>query len=195
MIGGKECVPRPLGIRELTEVERDCLDRYKRQYLETYSRNLDLLPEAERVGVMAAKLDEVSRWDIDDLPPKHAHDPDRIRLTDGLKAWLTDTWGVEVGLADPRLRRLAAAALDQDVLTGATYERLANAKPPRVKVPYVHWWITGAYDGMITLIWACFRNSGVTREQVVESLGGNMTVLSELSRDIEKLSAPAAGNG
>ncbi len=195
-IAGKECRVRPLGIRELTEVERDCLDRYRRQYLETYQGNLDLLPEGQRAGLMARKLDEVGRWDVDTLPPRFAHDAARIKLTAELREWLISHWSLEGAQDDARLQRLAAASLDQGSLNEVEYRQLTGgALPPRVKVPYVHWWITGSYDGMVTLIWACFRRDGVTREQVAEYLGEDLTRLSELSREIEKLSAPQAGNG
>lgn len=195
-IAGKECRARPLGMRELTEVERDCLDRYRRQYLETYAANIDLLPEASRGGLLEKKLDEVGRWDIDSLPPKFAYDPTDIILTPPLKQWIVEHWKLDGDQQDNRLQRLAAASLDQETLSDAEYRKFTdNAEPPKVKVPYVHWWITGSYDGMVTMIWTCFRRDGVTREQVMESLGGNMTVLNELSREIEKLSAPQAGNG
>ena len=58
MIGGKECTVRPLGIQELTEVERDCVQRFKRQYLETFSQNLDLLPENRRTELLEQKMEE-----------------------------------------------------------------------------------------------------------------------------------------
>lgn len=195
-IAGKECRARPLGMRELTEVERDCLDRYRRQYLETYAANLDLLPEASRAGLMEKKLDEVGRWDIDNLPLKFAYDSAEITLSPELRQWVTEHWHLGDGLSDERMRRLTAASLDQEALSDADFRRMTGGdEPPKVKVPYVHWWITGSYDGMVTMIWTCFRRDGVTREQVMDSLGDNLTALTELSREIEKLSAPQAGNG
>jgi len=195
-IAGKECQVKPLGIRELTEVERDCLERYRRQCLETYAANLDLLPEQARVGWMERKLDEVSRWDVDSLPMKFAHDPTRVLVTDALKQWLIEHWDLGLDtIEEKRLRQLAAASLDQDTLSEEEYRKLVGSPPPKVKVPYVHWWITGCYDGMVTLIWTCFRHANVTREQVIDTLGNDLTKLSELSREIEKLSAPQSGNG
>ena len=196
MIAGKECQVKPLGIRELTEVERDCLDRYKRHCLETYSTNLDLLPEQTRAGLLERKLEDVSRWDVDSLPMKFAHDPSRIQLSDELKQWLANHWGLESDECDDaRLRRLAVASLDQDALSAEDYKRMTGASTPKVKVPYIHWWITGCYDGMITLLWICFRHGGVTREQVSDAVGNDLAKLTELAQEIERLSSPQSGNG
>ena len=71
-IAGKECKVRPLSIRELTEVERECLKVYKRTFLETFHDNLDLLPDDEAAGLMSRKLEEASAWDVGDLPSKKA---------------------------------------------------------------------------------------------------------------------------
>ena len=194
-IAGKECTVRPLGIKELMEVERDCLDRFKRSYLETYSSNVDLLSAEERSGLMIRKLEEVSRWDIDSLPHKYAHDQVGVEMTAELKAWVCHHWDLEKEESDIRMRRMVAASLDQEVLTADEYKAMTKKNPPRVKVPYVHWWITGSYDGMVTMIWICFKHSGVTRNDVIESIGKDLMQLNELARDIEKLSAPSAGNG
>ncbi len=196
LIAGKECTVRPLGIRELTEVERDCVQRYKRAYLETFASNADLLPEAVRQKTLEEKMEAVARWDVDDLPPKHAHDPERIKLTDGVRGWLAENMEVKPDAKDLHLRRMAATALDQGTLSAGDYTGMADGlRPPRVKVPYVNWWITASYDGMVTFVWVCFRHNGVTREQVADELGRNLSLLVELTRDIEKLSVPEAGNG
>lgn len=194
-IAGKECTVRPLGIQELTEVERDCVQRYKRGFLETYSQNLDLLPKERGEQLLEQKMAEVARWDVDNLPPKWAHDPKRIKVTEALKKWLKENLELKEDADDERLRRMAASALDQGMLTEEQYRNLTDAKPPRVRVGYVNWWITGSYDGMITFVWVCFRHNGVTREQCVEALRGNMALLVDLSREIERLSSPTVGNG
>ena len=90
-IAEKECQTRALGIAELTEIERECLDRYKRQYLRTFVQNLDMIPKGKRDSILEKKMEEVAKWDIDDLPPKFAHDPTRIKVTSELKSWLKPT--------------------------------------------------------------------------------------------------------
>ena len=37
-----------------------------------------------------------------------------------------------------------------------------------MKVNYVSWWITGTFEGMLTLVWLCFKSNGVTKEEVEE---------------------------
>jgi len=196
VIGGKECTVRPLGMAELSEVERVCLEGYKRQYLSTYTSNLDLLPEGDREGVLTRKLDEVARWDIGSLPVKYAHDPGMIKLTDELRVWMVDNLNVKADEQDESLlRSMTAVALDQETLTAEKYKELARGNPPRIKVSYVNWWTTGCFDGMTTMVWVCFRHNGVTRAQVAEELGRDISLIAKVSREIERLSRPAVGNG
>ena len=195
-IAGKQCTVRPMGLRELKEVERDCLERYKRQYLESFSANLDLLPADKRDRAMEQKVEASSRWDIDVLPAKFAHDPNRIKLNPELKTWLAENMDTAADADDKQLQRMAATALDQEMLGDEDYRKLSGgAAPPKVKVPYTNWWITGCFEGMVTFVWMCFKRDGVTREQVLEELGTNVNLLVEVSREIERLSTPQVGNG
>ncbi len=194
MIGGKECIVRPLGMRELTEVERDCLERYKRQYLKTWADNLDLLPPEAAAKLMEKKLEECSRWDVDNLPPKTAHDPRRVKLTEKLRERMAGWLAVAEG-DEGRERRLIASALDQGILSASDYRELTGESAPGVAVPYVNWWITGSYDGMISFVWKCFSQYGVTRDEVMEAVRGNLQMLAEVAQEIERLSAPQLGNG
>lgn len=195
VIAGKQCTVRPLGVRELSEVERDCLKRYKRAYLESYYDNMDLLPAGTRDGLMQQKVEDAARWDIDDLPGKTAYNPLRVVVTAELRKWLEQNFDLPKDADDLHARRLAAAVLDQELLTEPDYEKLAGSPAPKVRVGYVNWWTTGSFDGMITFAWACFKHDGITRDQVLEELGKNMNLLVQLTRDIERLSMPAAGNG
>jgi len=195
-IAGKECSVRPLGLKELAMLEGDCLAQYKRQCMETYAENVDLLPKDSRERLLEDKWDEIGRWDLNSMPTKFAYDPVRIELSDKLKAWLLEHWGLDGD--EPRmvrLQQLTAASMDQSTLSEDDYRSMTGKIPPRVRVPYSHWWITGCYEGMIALIWRCFRRDGVTREQVTDALSDNPTEMAEMAREIERLSAPQAGNG
>ena len=195
-VDGKECELMPLGVRELMVLERDCLDRYKRHYLETFSANLDLLPESQRASLMMNKMEEVARWDVDDLPSKEAFDGSRVLLTDKLREWLISYWGLEsTDVDDVRLQRLTAAALDQDALSKEKYQQFTDRLPPGVQVSYIDWWTTGAYDGMISMLWVNFKRYGVSRDKIIDEFGANLAKLSEKAREIDRLSAPAVGNG
>jgi hypothetical protein len=90
---------------------------------------------------------------------------------------------------------MAATALDQGMLTTEQYQTLVGVAPIKLLIPYVNWWITGSFDGMISVIWTCFRRSGVTRQEITDELGTNMQLLVEISREIERLSAPEPKNG
>lgn len=194
-IAGKACAVRPLGIKELEVVQRDCLERFKDRYLETWSKGLRYLPADKGVSLMAEKIDEAAHWDIDSLPHKFAYDARRVKLTDALKARLTEAFGAQSEIKEDRWQSLTAAALDQGLLTEEECVTLSGSKPFKAKIAYVNWWITGCYDGMISLTWVCFRHNGVTREQIEEELSGKMSLLTEVTREIEKLSTPKLGNG
>lgn len=196
-IAGKECTVRPMSIRELTEVQRECVKRYKREYLETFSNNVDLLPKSERTKFIIEKHEEAAKWDIDDLPHKYAYDISGIEMNRALRKLLTDLFGIDDKTSKNvvRMKQLCVSALDQGMLSSNQYRKLVGNPPVRVRVPYVNWWITGCYEGMITFVWVCFRHDGVTWEDVADELGKNPQMLAELTREIEHLTAPAVGNG
>lgn len=191
-IGNKECQVRPLGIKELTEAERDCLERYKDAYVATYIRNAPKLPGGGEL--LERKLEEAARWDVNNLPEKEAHNPAKVELTAPLKKWLRGQFDLD-GAGNNRYKRMAAAALDSEILSAEEYEKLVGKKPVKQAVPYVSWWITGCFEGMITFVWICFRRDGITREQVEDELGHNPALLMEISREIERVTAPDSGNG
>jgi hypothetical protein len=204
-IAGKECTVRPLTLRELGEIERDCLKRYKRQYLSTYSENVDLLEGNEATKLMEHKLEEVARWDISSLPLKYVYDPNRLNMNESLKKWAVDNLAIDTmdkdgkeiskSILDKVLKSNVATALDNQSLTDELYENLTGDAPRKMKVPYVNWWITGTFEGMITMMWQCFKRNNVTREEVEEAIADNPGMLAQISREIEHLSSPAVGNG
>jgi hypothetical protein len=59
----------------------------------------------------------------------------------------------------------------------------------------VNWWITGSYNGIVTMVWTAFKHNHVTREQVAEAMNKNLADMMEMARDIESLSSPSVGNG
>ncbi len=214
-IADKECQVRPLGVRELTEAERDCLERYRRSYIKTFVDNADLMPNGQMV--LVEKMETAARWDIGDLPPKTAYSVDHVKVSGELRDFLQEIFSLkkpptkaekrkmssqeyatllkESKLTDERWRRLAVNSLDNGTLSPEKFEELAGALPVKGSIPYVNWWITGCFEGMITFCWVAFKLNGVSREQVADALTDRPAMLVELSREIEKLSAPQAGNG
>jgi hypothetical protein len=197
-IAGKECAIRPLGLRELCEVERECLRSFRKQYMETYADGLELLPgsDEDRKQQIAQKLDEVCRWDISDLPVKHAYLADSVTVTDKLKEWMRSNFNtITDETNDNQYKLLTAFSLDQGLLTADKYKELTDQEINKTQIDYVGWWSTATVDGMLTFIWKAFSRYGLTRKQIEDDLGANVTRMAELSRQIERLSVPAVGNG
>lgn len=202
-IGGKECAVRPLGIAELTAIERECLEQYKENFLQFYIRHADDFPDGWEDA--KKKRDEAARWDVSDLPPKFSYETDGLKVTNDLKIWLrhnigyskTDEKGTKYSAVelDTMLRQLTAAALDEGILSEGQYKELTDSAPAKMKVGYVHWWLSGTMEGRLALIWYCFKKYGVTREQVSEALGLDKDRIIRIAREIEHLSTPSVGNG
>lgn len=201
-IGGKTCTTRALSLRELGEIERECLNLYRRSYLESYSQNGDLLPVNLKEKLMIEKFEESARWDVSDLPLKEVYDPARLVVNDSLIEHLAVIFDFTSGQFDKldektkkkQYQRLTATALEQGELSEDDYTRMTKNKPRKAKAGYVQWWITATYEGMLTMVWAAFKHNGVTKDEVSATLGKDLTMLVNLSREIEKLSAPSSGN-
>lgn len=199
-IGGKDCYPRPLSIKELTELERDCLSRYRRSYVSAYAENADLLGDDGK-KILREKFEEAAKFTVSSLPPKLAYDPKKVKLNNRLEKWVEENIeGYEIDDTSKEerekiLRRLVATSLDQSTLTPELYENLTGFRPVATRVGYVNWWITGTFDGMISMVCLAFRDSGVTRDEIAFEIGRNPKILIDLSREIEHLSAPEVGNG
>jgi hypothetical protein len=199
IIDGIECKARPLSIRELAEVERDCLSRYRKSYLSTFSENLEMLGEAGP-NLLQQKMEEAAKWDIGDLPSKWAHDTSTMPITTKLVDWLKGSFSFsEAGIAKEKIetliRQMVATALDSGVLSAARYKELVGHEVEKAKVGYVNWWVTGTYDGMISMVWMSVRDNGVSRDAVAKAIGTNPHLFIHASREIEKLTAPSVGNG
>lgn len=201
MIAGKECTIRPLGIRELTELERICLKEFKTEYLRTYAEGIDLIENGREIFLN--RLEEVARWDVSDLPPKFVYDPERMKVTKSVRVWLKDNIGYEekngeVKKNDPMLKQLCASSLDDGMLSEKEYKKLTGESPVKQLIPYSSWWLTGCKDGQISMLWICFKSNGITKEDILNELTiGNMNLemMSYLSRQVENVTVPAVGNG
>jgi len=196
-IDGKELTPRPLGIGELAELNRDCLKRYKKEYLETFSENRELFGIDGYDKLIAEKGEEAAKWDIGDLPPKSAYDSDKVKMTDALVDWVSDTFGLDKKTKvdqEERFKRTVAYALDVTILSDEEYEEKTGEAPTKLKVAYVNWWMTGHPDGMISSMWLCFKSQGISRDQIIEHVGRDQSKATDMVREIEHLSAPAMGN-
>lgn len=196
---GKECQPRPLTIKELTELQRDCLAKYRRSYVEAYSQNVDFLPEDERRPFIREKIEEAAKMDLSSLPRKDAYDARRVVLTPELEKWLEENIiGYKRDEKDKEgkvAKRIVVGSLDAELLSLEEYEKLTKQKIKPTKVGYVDWWVTGSFEGMISMINLVFKGCGVTEDELCREVSRNPALLMNLSREIEHLSAPEVGNG
>jgi len=209
-IAGKECKIRPLSLVELTELERDCLERYQDRYLATFYRNQKLLKsgengESDGSELLMQKIEEVAKWDITDLPPKYVYDSDKLSINPKLQSWLKNHVGFSrkgpkgVKLTeeelDAHLRSLTANVLDQGILTDEEYKEMVKKPAEKRKMGYVGWWTTSCFEGRISTLYVCLKDSGLSREELVRYLQKEPEILMDAVLEIERLSAPAAGNG
>ena len=179
-----------MSIKELTEAEQLCLEQYREKYLKVWKENS---PSNE---ILLEKIEAAARWDVSDLPPKQAFDPGAIKVTEELKKFVAEELSLDATkLMEGRTKQLAAALLDQGILKPETYKSLAGRSIYPVKIPYVSWWVTGCFDGMITVVWLCFKKYGVTKEQVIEKMAEDQALLIDVSREVERASTPDLGNG
>ena len=193
---GKECQVRGLGIKSLTEAERECLKDYRRSYLETYAENIDLIPNGQ--AVLERKIEEAAKWDVNDLPSKKGYDAAKVKVTAKLKKFVIehfDSKEDEDAFDDKKVKRFTAALLDEEILTVEQYKVLTGKTIHSTPIPYVHWWITGSMEGKLTMIWLCFKQDGITKQQISDRLGMDGALLTDISREMESFSTPAVGNG
>jgi len=192
-IAGKECQIYPLTIRELMEIERECLKRYKRMYLQTFVDNLDLIPPEQREKIILIQTTDVAKWDIDDLPKKFSYDIRRIILSDQLREWVKSQLQIESD-DDVYLKRIVVSALNQHELTEDTYEKLTGSRPARYEVGYVNWWITSDHEGLLVFAWTAMKKNEITQEEFMVYIAENPQQLVSITREIELLSSPQLGN-
>lgn len=209
-VAGKECTVRPLKLRELTELQRMCLECYKDKHIESYARGVKksaviFTDVEEQKRLVQEEIEKVSSWDLDDLPVKYVYDASSVVITDKLKEWLyknTDFDDKGIGgkkLSDSKLdvkiRRRVVTSLENNALSEDVYKELTGSEPVKVKVKYEAWWVTATVEGMLATIWMAFRDNGLERDDVINELGDNPDLMTQLSREIEHLTAPASGNG
>lgn len=198
-IKGKVYKLRPLTVKELTEIQRTCLKRYQRQYMETFKNNIDLLADTpdKQQDLLSAELQKVSRWGLDDLPVKEVYDASRVTVTPELKAWLRVNLGASENVlaTETKCRQLVTTALDGAVLTPDVCFKLTGTVPSVIKTGYANWWVTGSSEGMIHFVWLSIRSDEVSEQDIENEISGQYESIVLAARDVEKISVPDLGNG
>lgn len=75
-IGGKSFEFRPLSLKDWGAIERQAKQQYRRELIELYSKNLDLMPEHMRDEAIQKAFDRAEAIDVDDLPEKSISMPE-----------------------------------------------------------------------------------------------------------------------
>lgn len=204
LIAGVLCKPRPLAMKELGELERLCLASYRRSFIQTFSENLDLLPESTGRMLIQQKMEEAARLDLNTLPVRFAYPSDKVKMTPELAAWLNENLD---GYSEPaeneteaqtetRLKQLVGVALEGGLISEAEYGELTNgAKLRKSKVPYVSWWISSTFDGRMAMAWMAFSKCGITRAAFEDAVSADPGMLVRMAQRIQTLTVPAVGNG
>lgn len=198
-IKGKKYDLRPLSVKELTEIQRTCLKRYQRQYMEVFKSSIDLLADTaeQQQDLLFKELQKVGTWSIQDLPMKDVFDASWVKVTDELKTWLIQNLGAtpQVLTSDVKVRLLLATALDGGVLTADTCLKLTGTTPRRIRTGYVNWWVTACNEGMVHFVWLSIRGSGITEEELTDQISQKYEDIVVAAREVEDMSVPAVGNG
>jgi len=191
VVGEEHYTLRPIVAQHLVDLEREALDHYKSQYLNTFVKNRDLLGD-KADEVILQKMEEVARWDLNDLPRKVAFDVSRIPITDELKKWVKEKFD-EVPGTDTGIRSLVSTALDQERITSDEIKEMSGKTPLQGRVRYDQWWVTATTEGMVSFITSsvCHEHPNVTRKAVAS---WPFSKITEASRRVEKITSADMGN-
>jgi len=192
-VNGKEYRLRPVRVQNLCDLENDALQYYKRQCLQTYKENLDLLDVEDQKHFMREKLDEVARWGVQDLPHKSAFDVSLVPVNDKLKKWISDEYGISPE-RDTGYLALLSNALDNGNITPEEIQKVSGRKPISGRVRYDQWWMTANYSGMVCLIYNSVRSDDdkVTKDEIKS---WPFPKIAEAATIVERLTAANMGNG
>jgi hypothetical protein len=198
-INGKTRKLRPLTVRELAEVERECLRAYRRQYMEAYTDSINFLPAGtDKMALIMRKTDEICRWDVKDLPPQTVYDPSDVVVTPSLVALLRTKLSEKNGGAprgDTENRGVAAILLNNRTLTPDEYQAAAGVSAVPHLVSYVQWWVTGCFAGMVTFIASCVEGNDLTRNEIEDYIADSGTRAAQVAKELEAVSSPRSDFG
>lgn len=181
---------RPVVAQHLCDLERDALRHYKRQYLATFAENADLLGNGAAGALIEKKMEEIARWDIQDLPQKTAYDIRACPVTPAAREWAAEhAPDVETG-NDRAVMAVLMTGLDNGELSSEDVERMTGRRPRRGKVRYDQWWVTTSMEGMIGFV--SYSVEGASRGDVAS---WPPVKLIEAVRVVETLTAADLKNG
>ena len=192
VVGKKTYKLRPVVAQHLVDLEREALSHYRRQHLQMYRENADLLGE-EATKFIAEEFRRVAGWDLGDLPQKDAFDTGNLPIPNNAKHWIEENYG-EVPETDAGIRAVLNTALDQGKLTPTRVRELTGKAPVQGRIRYDQWWVTATTIGMISFIASAVRmeHPEVTPEMVAS---WSFNTIAEASRKVESITSASMGNG
>ena len=190
-VNGNTYTVRPVVAQHLCDLEQEALRYYKRQYIQTFKDNTDVLGDGAD-EVLREKLEEIAHWDLSKLPQRDAYDSSKCPITKELQKW-----GVaesEEVLTDTALKGLLNVSLDNGVITSEEVREMTGKAPQHGKIRYDQWWVTGSAAGMISMITSSLNQDHpeVTRKDVAS---WPFVKLAEVSRIVGGLTQPDLKNG
>jgi len=197
-INGKDLTPKPLTIKQITELQRDCVSVYRMEYLGRVKESLHLMDLDDRRAYYNNLVLETAKWDVDDLPKQEVYDTSDTKMTQELESWARNNLtGYTSDKPLVTKQRYIAFALDSEQLTEAEYEKRTGEPIKKQNGSYISWWVTGTPEGMLSMVWHSIKEDGVcTRAELEDHITKNQGTFTEMTREIESLSAPAVqGNG
>jgi hypothetical protein len=191
-VNGKEYKLRPIVAQVLSDLEREALRYWKRQYLETYTENADLLSDGKADELIERKMDEAAQWDLTDLPQKDAFDLTRVPASKDARLWAEKKRGEELS-EDNEIKAVLSVALDTGELKPEDVEKMTGRRPVRGRVRYDQWWVTATMTGMIAFITAGVNQEHpkLSRKEVGK---WPFSKIAEAARITERLTSADVGN-
>lgn len=188
-VNGNKYTLRPVVCQHLCDLERESLKYYKQQYLEPYYEAAFRLKDS---SIVLSKLDEVARWDLDDIPRKKAHETDRMPVTDKLRETLKNLYGTPPD-DDKQARNLLADALDTGQMSVKEAEALTGASPVVGKVRYDWWWVSSTTKGRLMWVTSSLRqdHKDMTEDEVAKWPIASLVSASSI---VQNLTKPNMGN-
>ncbi len=188
-INGIEYRLSPISIRSLCELEREALRYYKNQYLRTFIDSAELVDGGD--DLISKKMEEVARWELDDLPKKDVYDVSSVPVTKKARNWAKQFR--EDATTDEQVLAILQHALHEGMLTSDEVTKLTGKKPAMLSVRYDQWWTTGTTEGKSALVRASLRkeHGDVSKEEVQAWSNVNLIKVANLA---EQLTAASVGN-
>lgn len=205
-VGDKVYALRPVVSRNLMDLQKQALKYYKREYLETFTENMDLLgANGDASEIMREELTKAAQWTLDDLPKKVAYDARRCPITKEVKEWIERTYGDVPTMKskggrgkpvvdDKACGALMTVSLDGNRISSAEVEKLSGRKPLQGSVRYDNWWITGCIDGMVQFLANSVRDESGNRVASSEIGDWPFLKITEAVKTVEALTTANMSN-